>query len=423
MIDAEALHHLAIALALGLAVGIERGWHQRDAAEGTRVAGVRTFALSGLLGGLAQLLSSEAGSDAFLPVAFVLFVGLLAIAYASTARDQKVYGLTTEIAGLVTFVVGALAVAGRPLVAAAATVAVLALLRSKAVLHGWVSRLDSQELRAGITLALISVVALPLLPREPVDPWRVVSLYEVWWMVVLVAALSFAGYAAVQILGPRRGLLATALLGGLVSSTAVTLSYSRFARSAPDSTRLFAAGVVGACAIMPLRVLVVATVIHPPLLARLAVPLVAMAAATAIGMVVLAGTARKQEVPEDGVTLRNPLDLAMALKMGLVLVVVLLLAEAVRRSAGDAGVLLLAAISGLTDVDAITLSLSRFAREAITVEVATLGIVVAAAANTLVKAVLAGVLGGRRMALDVAVPLGAAVLTAGAGLLAAGWTP
>jgi uncharacterized membrane protein (DUF4010 family) len=421
MIDAEAFHHLGIALALGLAVGIERGWHQREAEEGQRVAGVRTFALSGLLGGVAQMLASETGGPAILAVSFFLYVALLVVAYVVAAREQERYGVTTEVAGVVTFLLGALAVAGRPLVAAAAAVAMLVLLRSKSALHGWVAKLQSQELRAGITLALISVVALPLLPREPVDPWGALNLYEIWWMVVLVAALSFAGYAAVRALGPRKGLLLTAILGGLASSTAVTLTFSRLARTAPASTRVFAACIVGACAIMPLRMIAVAATLTPTLLPRLAMPLGAMALAAAAAVAILAVGARKRRAAEEPLVLRNPLELSMALQLGLLLVVVLLLGEGVRRWLGDTGLYLLAAASGLTDVDAITLSVSRMAHGSLSLEVATHAIVIAAAANTVMKVVLATVVGGPRLGRAVGISLGAALLAAGAALFAERW--
>jgi uncharacterized membrane protein (DUF4010 family) len=418
MFDAAAFHHLGIALALGLAVGVERGWHQRQAEEGQRVAGVRTFALSGLLGGIAQLLSHETGGPAILAVAFVLHVGLLAVGYVVTARDHKAYGMTTEVAGVATFLLGALAVAGRPLVAAAATAAMLVILRSKAVLHDWVAKLRSEELRAGITLVLISVVVLPLLPREPVDPWGALDLYEIWWMVVLVAALSFAGYAAVRALGPRRGLLLTAVLGGLASSTAVTLTFSRLARKSPESSRTFAACVVGACAIMPLRMLVIAATVHPPLLRGLAAPLVAMAVVAGVATVLLLVGRRPKQASGEPLPLKNPLDLVMALQLGLVLVVVLLLAEGVRRWFGEAGIYLLSAVSGLTDVDAITLSVSRLSRDTVALDVAVRGIVIAAAANTVVKAVLATVVGGPRLGRLVALGLGAGLVAGGVALVA-----
>ena len=216
---------LGTALALGLLVGIERGWSARELPSGTRVAGVRTFGLIGLPGGVAAVITRSFDSPAILAGAFVGFAILLTAGYVASAEQPTSLGITTEVAGLLTFAFGALAVTGHALVAAASTVAVLVLLSTKHRLHGWIDRIREKEIGAAITLLLLSVVLLPLLPSEPIDPWKAVAPRAVLWMVILVAGLSFVGYIAVRAIGPRSGLLATGLLGGLASSTAVTLSF------------------------------------------------------------------------------------------------------------------------------------------------------------------------------------------------------
>ena len=389
----DDLQGLGISLALGLLVGIERGWRLRDLAEGTRVAGVRTIGLIGLLGGVAALLSRTFESPAVLGGAFVGLAILLAAGYATTAAKSGAVGITTEVAALLTFALGAMAVAGHALAAASATVAVLVLLRTKERIHGWVSLIREKELGAGITLLLLALVLLPLLPTAPVDPWGAVAPRAVLWMVILVAGLSFLGYVAVRVAGPRAGLLATGLLGGLASSTAVTLSFSRMARAQPTHARVLAAGVVAASAVMPVRVLVVASILNPSMATRLAGPALAMAVGAGVACVWLL---RRHEAaaPVEGPPIENPLELGTALRLAAILVVILLLAGMIRERAGDWGVYALSIASGTVDVDAITMSLSRMAGDRITGDIATRGIALAVGANTAFKAGLALVVGG-----------------------------
>lgn len=399
------LQGLGIALALGLLVGIERGWHLRDQADGTRVAGVRTFGLVGLLGGVTALLAGSFGSPLILAGGFVGFAVLLTAGYVATARRATAVGMTTEIAALLTFSFGAMAVRGNALPAAAATVAVLVLLRTKDKLHGFVARIREKEIGAGITLLLLTLVLLPLLPTEPVDPWGAVAPRAVLWMVILVAGLSFLGYVAVRVAGPRVGLLATGVLGGLASSTAVTLSLSRMARAEPLHARVLAAGVIAAGAVMPLRVFTIASILNRSMASRLALPAAAMAVGAGIACVLL--LRRKEASTVVGAPpIENPLELGTALRLAAVLVVILLLAGVIRERAGDWGVYALAIASGSVDVDAITMSLSRMSDHQVSGEMATRGIALAVGTNTAFKMGLAFVVGGARAGRLVALGLG-----------------
>lgn len=412
----DDLTGLGVALALGLLVGIERGWHLRDQAEGTRVAGVRTFGLIGLLGGVAALLSRTFESPLLLGGAFVGFAILLTAGYVATARRSTAIGMTTEIAACLTFGFGAMAVAGHGLAAASATVAVLVLLRTKHQLHGWIARIREKEIRAGITLLLLTLVLLPLLPTEPIDPWGAVAPRTVLWMVILVAGLSFLGYVAVRVVGPRAGLLATGVLGGLASSTAVTLSLSRLARGHASNVRILAAGVVAASAIMPMRVLIVSSIVNRAMLPRLAFPVVGMAIGAVIACVLLLRR-REASTVVAAAPIENPLELGTALRLAAVLVVIPILASMIRDRAGDWGVYVLSAVSGSVDVDAITLSLSRMADAKISGGTATVGVGIAVAANTTFKAVLAFLIGGAPMGRLVAASLGLSLALGAVGLL------
>jgi uncharacterized membrane protein (DUF4010 family) len=220
-----AFFHLGVALAIGLLIGVERGWAERDEEEGTRVAGVRTFALIGLLGGAAALVAQPLG--ALLPaLGLVALAGLFATAHVIHARTRPdQLGITVPVAGLLTFVLGALAAAGETAVAAAGAVVTALLLSSKPILHHWLGTLRRRELSAGLQLLLLSVVVLPLLPDQGYGPWQTLNPYRIWWMVVLIAAMSFVGYFAVKEVGARRGAVFTGLFAGLASSTALTLHF------------------------------------------------------------------------------------------------------------------------------------------------------------------------------------------------------
>jgi uncharacterized membrane protein (DUF4010 family) len=289
------------------------------------------------------------------------------------------------------------------------------LLGYKPQLHRWVNALEGDELRAGIKLLLISVVLLPILPDRGFGPWEALNPYAIWWMVVLIAAISFVGYFAVKIGGAARGTVFTGLAGGLASSTALTLHFSRLAARDPALARVLATGILLACGTMFPRMLLVASLLNRELFQLLLVPALAMAACVyAPALVYLRRQSRVQSY--EASPLRNPLELRTALGFGLLLAVVMLLGKALQELSGEAGVLVLAAASGVADVDAITLSLARMSGEDLALAVAAIGVVIAGAVNSLVKGAMAGVIGGRAVGLRVALPLAAA---AGAGLLSA----
>ncbi len=383
---------LAIALAAGLLVGVERGWQYRRAEEAERFAGVRSFGLIGLLGGLWALLARELG-EVLLGFAFLGFGAVVFMILFLERRDSASQGVTTLVAAMVTFALGALAVAGYQVVAAGGAVVTTVLLSLKPVLHRWVRRLEAKELNAALKLLLISVVLLPVLPDRGFGPWQALNPYTLWWMVVLIAALSFSGYVAMKAVGPRRGTVLTGLLGGLVSSTAVTLSLARLARR-PGAERILAVGILVAAATMFPRVLVEVAVVHPPLLLGVGGPLAAMTLLAGVGAAWLWRRPGRAATPAgSGVTVSNPFELWPAVQFGLLLAAVMFLAVALRHWLGDAGVYLLAAASGLADVDAITLSLARMAAGDLPPQVAARGIVLAAVVNTLVKGLLAAWIG------------------------------
>ncbi|HBG30020.1 MgtC/SapB family protein [Candidatus Macondimonas diazotrophica] len=404
----QTFGHLALALAVGLLIGLERGWQSRTLPEGERIAGLRTFGLLGLLGGVASLLGRELGS--VIPAAVILAVTLvMGGAYLLRFRQDHAASATTTIAALVTLGLGGLAGLGELALAAAGAVITTLLLNLKPILHAGVEKLQASELRATLNLLLISVVLLPVLPDHGYGPWAVLNPYRLWMMVVLIASISFGGYFAIKLLGPDRGILFTGLFGGLSSSTAVTLSLARVARSEPAWSPTLASGILVACGTMFPRILLVASVLHPPLLEALWMPLAVMAGVT-YGGAALFWWGQRQAIDNPALVLSNPFQLGMALRFGAVLLLILLAAEWIGAQWGARGLYVLAIVSGLSDVDAITLSLARMGQGGLPVGQVVWGILLAASANNLVKTGLALGVGGRAIGRRVAGVLGAGLL-------------
>ncbi len=409
-IDAQdALFRLGAALAIGLLIGIERGFREREAPEGRRVAGLRTFGLIGLFGGVAALLAERLGALA-LGFGFLALAAVLVTAYLGKQKRSEDVGITSLVAALLVFVLGALCVAGNVLSAGSAAVATALILNYKPGLHRFVSVLSQRELDAGLQLLLISVVLLPVLPDEGYGPWQALNPYIIWWMVVLIALLSFAGYVAVRLGGVERGVVFTGLLGGLASSTAVTLHLSRAARDEQGLERTLAAGTLLACGTMLPRMLLVATVVNPALLKSLLAPALAMAVIVYAPAIAYARTPVARDFELRG-SLKNPLDLRSALGFGALLAAIMLAGRALEEWTGDAGLLALAATSGISDVDAITLSFAQMSAQADTGGVFVAGIVLAAAVNSVTKAAMSFFIGGRAIGLRVGLPLVAAAAT------------
>ncbi|MCA1794764.1 MAG: MgtC/SapB family protein [Desulfotignum sp.] len=393
----EPSYNLAIklftALAIGLLIGIERGWSDREESEGDRIAGIRTFSLIGLLGGVSALISTQT-THWFIAAVFLGVSALIICAHILEWRANKDVGTTTAFAMMLSFVLAAWAVYGHPIPAIAVTVVVISLLGYKPVLHSWLRNIKPGDFFAGVKLLVISLVLLPLLPNRGYGPWEALNPYWTWWMVVLISAISFLGYIFIQIVGEKKGVLATSIGGGLVSSTAVTFSLARFAREQKNNA-LFAGGVLLASAIMFIRVVIEVLVVHPELLRALWMPLTTMFAGLILALVwVWRSRGAKKTDGHKPIAVKNPLQLGMALQFGLLLAAVLFLSEAMKEWFGSYGVYALSIISGLIDVDAIALSLSRSAKQDLAAEVAVLGIILACLTNTLVKGVIFAFIAG-----------------------------
>lgn len=415
----DRFQRLGAALAIGLLIGVERGWKDRAGAEGSRTAGIRTFTLIGLLGGALSMIAEELGG-VVLALGFLSFAAVMGAFELQRLRRIQSSDATPTVAALVVFVLAALAGLGHFHAAAAAAVAAAIVLAFKEELHVWLKKLTFDELSAGLVLAAMTAIVLPLLPATPIDPWGAVSLRKVWILTVVISAISFVGYGATRILGMERGPLIAGAAGGVVSSTATVLSLSRLAKRRRRGAPPLIAGAIAANAVMFARVLVIAGALRVELAAPLAA---ALAPATLVSVAFALWLARRPmpadgpetDGGENGLDIQNPLNLRAAATFAILLSAVSVAAAALEELFGARGVFALAAVSGLADVDAITLSMTQ---GTMAVELAVLAILTAVAVNTASKAVLARLAGGSRVGLWLLTSSTAALASAAAGYLA-----
>jgi uncharacterized membrane protein (DUF4010 family) len=304
---------------------------------------------------------------------------------------------------------GTLTVFDHASLASATAVVMTFLLGFKPLLHGWMNKLEQHELEATLKLLLISVVMLPILPNQGFGPWDAINPYLIWWMIVLIAGVSYLGYFTIKIVGNRHGPVLTGILGGLVSSTAVTLNLARLSKTSPGMQNALSAGILIACATMFVRTLVLASIVNPVLFVRLFPALAVMSIATYLLAFLLWRTMRNFEGIET-VMLENPFQLIMAIKFGAFLVAILLLSKLLKIYFGDMGAYALAATAGLADVDPITLSMSQSSKEGLELNVASQAILIAVSVNSGVKSILALMIGDRALGLRVGGTLAFAVV-------------
>ncbi len=407
----QLLQPLALALAIGLLVGLERGWRARGEPAGHRVAGFRTFGLLGLLGGVAALLPPAFGAALLLGAAATLVAGYLR---ESTAERHSA---TTTIAALLTLALGAFAAGGHAVEALAAAAVLVLLLALRHQLHALLRGMSEAEIEAISRFAIVALVVLPLMPDRAMGPLDAWNPRHLWLVVVLVSGLSFLGYAAARRLGPGRGLMVTAAAGGLVSSTSVTVAYAGRLAEADSATRgALTAGIAIASAVMFGRVLLLTALLAPAALATLAATIVP-AGAVALGLAALAATQARQAGPAHAMSLGNPLDFRPALQLA---ALIALLAIAVRWAIdrfGDLGVGVLLTLTGAGDVDAAIITLAGLPAGSIAPAPAGQALALAVIANTAVKLCLVLAIARNRAGVVASLPLLAAAGVAGTTLL------
>ncbi|POR47142.1 uncharacterized membrane protein (DUF4010 family) [Bosea psychrotolerans] len=402
-----------VALAIGLVIGIERGWRDRDGPPGSRTAGIRTFALAGLLGAVSAAVARDMAAPLVFIALLIAFTSVFAWFKVREADEDNDFSVTSVVAALLVFTLGAYCVVGSPQTAAAAGVAAAGLLAGRDFLHGALTRLTWPELRSALLLLAMSVIVLPILPNRTIDPFASVNPREVWTFTVLAGAISYLGYVAVRLLGTTRGLLVTSAAGALVSSTAVTVALARQAREGQVPVRLAgAAAIAGMISI--LRVLVLVAAVAPAVLAHAGPAALAAAAAFGAASLFLLRSSG-QELDGKASPLANPLDLQPLLAFAVTLTLVLLLVGWLASLVGQQGLFLSSGLVGLIDVDVAALTAARNVEALGGPRAAGVAILVAMAVNAVARvgyAMIAGPLVfSARLLLVTGAALGCGLLT------------
>lgn len=419
----EAAIRLAVAALAGMAVGLEREWSGHATGPAARFAGVRTFFLLGAIGGVAGwllALGQTAISASLLLGASALVVAAYLIA---ARRTPEAIDGTTETAAILVLGTGLLAGLGSLALASGIVAVTLLLLGEKEAIRAFVKRIGREEMFAALRFAVLALVVLPLLPEGPFGPLGGIKPRALWTVVLIFSGVNFAGYLARRALGDTRGYLAMGALGGLVSSTAVTLSFSRQSRDEPQHSAALAAGTIAACTVVLVRVVVVVLVLNAALAPGVATGL---APAFAVGAVlVYLGHRREPDgrPKHSAGETKNPLRLGSAILMALAFQVVLTVLNILQEQFGDSGVLASAALGGLTDLDAITFGMSALAQNTALISVAARALILAVIVNTGFKTALALALGSSAYRKLVVPGLLVVALAGAAGFFFAGRLP
>lgn len=393
---------LGIALGLGLLVGLQR---ERAA---SRLAGLRTFPLVTILGAISGLLAQSFGAwtigSAWVALAAVIVIGNIAKLRAGEIDP----GVTTEVAILLMFGVGAYLVVGYREAAIAVGGVIAVLLQFKGQLHGIAKKLSDDDLKAVMQFALISLVILPVLPNRTYGPYAVLNPRQVWWMVVLIVGISLGGYIVYKFFGETAGAALGGVLGGSISSTATSVSYARRTTTAPESSKLAATVIMIAAAVVVIRVLIEIAVVAPGFLSRAAPPLLALLLVMAALSVFLWLRVSTQQVEMPA--LENPSELKSAVVFGILYAVVLVAVAAAESHFGNRGLYVVAALSGLTDVDATTLSASQLVNSGrLDSDDGWKLIMIAITSNLLFKCIAIAAIGHRRLLVQMAPLFGAGI--------------
>jgi len=389
--ELTTLQNFAIALLIGALVGAEREKHKRGE-DRVGVSGLRTFILLAMAGAVSAWLGVQVGTPWVFIATLPIVAGSLIAGYVMNARVRpESIGLTTEVGAFCVCLLGGMTMFGYPELSVVLGIITAAVLAYKEPMHGVVSALGRDDIYAGLRLLIATFIVLPLLPNHTMDPWNALNPYTLWLLVILISSLSLVGYVATRWLGPGRGTALTGLTGGLVSSTAVTLSFARGGKesSQPNAGDVFAIGIMIAWGVMFLRVVVEVAVVHPALVPRIAVPFAAM---SVIGLAAAVYFYRQGVLlqtdasgPSREVPLKNPFSLTKAAKFGLLFAITLLVVKIVEQRFSSGGLYLVSVLAGLTDVDAITLSMAKFAKSGGDPVTAVYAITLASLANTFVK--------------------------------------
>lgn len=405
-VDFEIIQKLSVALLLGALIGLEREHSVTKDHRGDQFAGIRTLTLFSILGAIAQIFF--ANQQIFIWI-FSIFIFLLITAgYIVSSIRTKTIGSTTELASMGVYLIGLISGRGDFFVATTLTLLILIILHFKNPLHEFARRISKEELTSTVKFMILAFIILPLLPNKTYGPYEVLNPYLIWLMVVFITGISFASYLAIKFLGQKRGIGLTGFFAGFVSSTALALSFSNESKKRPAVINPFVFAIVLASSAMFFRVLVEISVLNPALLKYLSVPLGLMGI---MGCVLAISYWRKKETTPQSIEekrlktraekLESPFTLRPALKFAFVFAIILFLSKLAGIYFGPRGIYVTSFLSGIFDVDAITVSLANLAKDDLSEKVASQAILIAAGVNTLSKGILFYIFGNKRVARSI----------------------
>jgi uncharacterized membrane protein (DUF4010 family) len=398
---------LLIAIFIGALIGLERE-HSRPASEKS-FAGVRTFPLISIFGFVAALISVKTSSWVYFAV-FISYGSLITAAHVFSARDGRPGG-TSEVSALLVFILGSLVYWNFIILAAIIAVIVAAFLTLKIQLHRFVGKVSEEDLYAIIKLAIVTVIILPLLPNYTVGPLNVLNPRMIWLMVIFISCISFTGYILIKILGKEKGITITGLLGGLVSSTAVTFSLSKRNKENEILAPEFAVGIILASTIMFPRIFFIVLVLNSSLITDIWLPLsIFTIAGLAVSYYMMKNI--KKGKNQDSLELKNPFKLRSALLFGLIFAVIIFISKAAQIYLGNSGIYAASALGGLASVDAIIISLTQLLSRKIDPNIVTIAVIIVIISNNIIKILIPAIWGTKQLTKEVFRGLGIISLTA-----------
>ncbi len=415
--ELSIFQQLGVAVVLSGLIGLERE-RRSQLHEYKSFGGIRTFSLIGLLGALSYMLSLHS------PVIFAVltagFLGLLIASYVMTNMKSKVVGATSEIAAIMVYIIGIMSAMENYLLATSVALISVAILHFKRPLHDWAKDVKNVEILSTIEFVLIAFIVLPLLPNTAFGPYEFFNPYIIWLMVVFISGISFISYIAIKLFGAKRGILFSGFFGGLISSTALTLSFSGQSKKNKSLISPYVVAVVIASSAMFVRVLVEVAILNPVLVKMLLLPMLSMAAVGSIAILYFIlgkdGSSHKK-VKHKPMKLESPFSLWPALKFGMFFASILFFAKFAQATMGDKGLYITSFVSGLLDVDAITVSVATLAKGELSTLSAVTAITIAAMTNTVAKAGMFFVFGARKAAIRIAVVFTLMLIAGGVSLL------
>ena len=396
-----------IALAIGALIGIER---ERKQVNKSEFAGIRTFILIALFGILSVYINEFYPN--FLVISFLGLIVLVGLSYVVSTRETGDIGITTEVVALLTFILGVLCYTDEGIrIAPIFAIIITALLATKSYIHKFVRKISEKELINTLKFLIIAFVILPLLPDQTIGPLDVFNPYQIWLVVVFISAISYAGYILMKLIGAERGLGITGVIGGLVSSTAVTTAMASRVKESEFIIRAAVFATVVASSMMFLRILFEVLVINPDLISLLMVPMLSMGILGIVLGIIAWKTTKVKEIGEE-IKFKNPFSLRPALIFGILFLIILFMSKIADIYFGSSGLYVASVISGIADVDAITISMALLAKTTVPQEVAVTAITIAAISNTVMKFSIAFFIGTRRFGQIVGL-IFAAIITTG----------